>query len=460
MSTVSHKSTNAFLGQLKESMAEGNAPPVFLIYGEEVLYKSVLNRILDILVPGDKRSFMYEPFDGLNENVAGALRSVNTYALLQGRKVVSLLDSRIFYSKQDTAIFLEKAQEAYKRGEFRKAAGAVTSLLGMLNLTIDDMSDRAVRSKLGFAKNNVNDGEWFDVILDYCRDRQLSPGGTPRRRLFKLIQEKGQVIDCSVPRGERQAEKAEQEAVLRAQLDAVLKNSQKTMPRAAFALMLDMIGFEPRIFANNIAKLVDYVGQRTEITPHDVETLLQRTRQDPIYSFTNALTDVDTEKTFIFMRSLLRDNFHPLQILAALANHLRKLLVIRDFLDHTAGISFNAATPFNFFRGNIMPQVKQHDQALNKKLEAWQERESLVVAGKKGKKKKKKISTDLLIAPNPNNPYPVYKLFQKAHSISMEHIVSSLTYVRDADVMLKSSRQQPEAILDWAVIRIINLFKH
>ncbi|MBW1892049.1 MAG: hypothetical protein JRI93_16350, partial [Deltaproteobacteria bacterium] len=52
MSTVSHKSTNAFLGQLKESMAEGNAPPVFLIYGEEVLYKSVLNRILDILVPG------------------------------------------------------------------------------------------------------------------------------------------------------------------------------------------------------------------------------------------------------------------------------------------------------------------------------------------------------------------------------------------------------------------------
>ena len=115
-------------------MADKAAPSVFLIYGEEVLYKSVLDGILDILVPGEQRSFMYEPFEGVNENVADALRSVNTFALLQGIKVVALLDSRIFYSKQDTAKLLEKAHAAHKRREYRKAAGAVMSLLGMLNI--------------------------------------------------------------------------------------------------------------------------------------------------------------------------------------------------------------------------------------------------------------------------------------------------------------------------------------
>ena len=57
-----------------------------------------------------------------------------------------------------------------------------------------------------------------------------------RKRLFKLIQEKGHVIDCTVPRGERQADKAEQEAVLYNRLTAVLKRERKTMSPPAFAL--------------------------------------------------------------------------------------------------------------------------------------------------------------------------------------------------------------------------------
>ncbi len=488
MPTISHKDLENFLADLKKAVADKTAPSVFLIHGEEVLYKSVLDGILDILVPGEQRSFMYEPFEGLNENVVNALRSVNTFALLQGRKVVALLDSRIFYSKQDTAKLLEKAHAAHKRREYRKAAGAVMTLLGMLNISLDDLSDSTMRSRLGFEKSIVADGEWFDALIAYCRDRQISPGGgtdavgtlmqaidngfpenhylvittdivDKRKRLFKFIQEKGQVIDCTVPKGERQADKVEQEAVLYNRLIVVLKKERKTMSRPAFALMVDMTGFDPRTFSNNLAKLVDYVGAREEIAPHDVETLLERTRQDPIYSFTNALTDADAEKALFFMRSLLGNNFHPLQIVAAAANHLRKLMVIRDFLDHVAGNSFSAATSFNLFRSNIMPQVKQHDQDVKKELEDWQEQGASDNVENKRKKKTKKKVTDVLIAPNPNSPYPVYKLFQKAHNISRRRIVGSMTFLRDADGMLKSSRQQPKIIIEWAVIRILNLLK-
>lgn len=466
-------------------LAEGNAPRVFLIYGEEVLYKAVLESILDILVPAEQRSFLYEPFEGMNENVNNALRSVNTFALLEGVKVVGLLDSRIFYSKQDTSKLLEKAHAAHKRREYRQAAGAVMSLLGMLNVSLSELADSAVRSSLKFEQSSVADGGWFDDLIAYCRDKQLAPGGTAdaagtlmqaiengfpqnhylvittdvvdkRKRLFKLIQENGQVIDCSVPRGERQADKAEQEAVLYKQMVDVLKKENKTMSRPAFAMMTDMTGFDPRTFSNSMAKLVDYVGPRKEITPQDVEALLKRTRQDPIYSFTNALTDADADNTLFFMRSLLDNNFHPLQMIAAVANHLRKLVVIREFLDHSPGSLFNASTSFNLFRSNIMPQVKQHDEALKTELAEWQ---ASVSTKKKGKKKTKKNIADVLIAPNPNNPYPVYKLFQKAHGIAGDRMVSAMGLLGEADSRLKSSRQPPEDILEWTIIRILGLFK-
>jgi len=481
MPSVSHKNIEEFLTRFEKMLEEGTAPSTFLIYGEEALYKSVLERVLEILVPGENRNFMYEPFEGLNENVGEALRSVNTYALLQGRKVVSLLDSRIFYSKQDTAKFLEKAHAAHARGEFGKAAGTVMSLLGMLNLSMDDMAEKGGRAKLGFEKSAVDDGEWLDELIAFSREHRLAPGqgsdpaavfidamknGLPgnhflivttdtvdkRKRLFKCFLEMGQVIDCSVPKGDRKADRTEQEAVLRGLLDAVLEAEGKTMSRQAFATMVELTGFDPRTFSNDLAKLVDYVGARREIGPQDVEALLRRTRSDPIYSFTNALTDADAEQAFFYMRSLLGADYHPLQILAALANHLRKLLVIRDFLDNAAGVSYDAAMPFNFFRSNVMPRVEQHDQMLKTRLESW--REQLSPGGRK-----KKMSTDLLIAPNPRNAFPVYKLFQKAHGITLEGIVRSLAYVREADGMLKSSRQSAEAILDWAVVRISTLFR-
>jgi DNA polymerase-3 subunit delta len=437
------------------------------------------------LVPGEQRNFLYEPFEGMNENVINALRSVNTFALLQGVKVVGLLDSRIFYSNQDTTKLLEKAHAAHKRREYRHAAGVVMSLLGMLNVKIDDLADRTVRSSLGFAQSNVDDGEWFDELIDYCRDKQIAPGGTAdaagavieaiengfpqnhhllittdvvdkRKRLFKLIREKGQVIDCSVPRGERQADKAEQEAVLYKQMVDVLKKEHKTMSRPAFAMIKDMTGFDPRTFSSNISKLVDYVGAREEITPQDVEALLKRTRQDPIYSFTNALTDMDAENALFFMRSMLENNFHPLQMVAAVANHLRKLIVIREFLDQSAGRLFNASTSFNSFRSNVMPQVKQYDEALKNDLADWQ---ALISVKKKGKKRAKKNVTDLLIAPNPNNPYPVYKRFQKALSIRGDRLITSMGLLGEADSRMKSSRQPPELILEWTVIKILDLFK-
>ena len=78
-------------------------------------------------------------------------------------------------------------------------------------------------------------------------------------------------------------------------------------------MLHEMTGFDLRTFSGNLEKLVDYVGARQEITAADVEAVLNRTRQDPIYELTGALADRNPEQALFFLDSLLADGMFSLQ---------------------------------------------------------------------------------------------------------------------------------------------------
>jgi len=233
---------------LKDRKA-GNFEPVYLIYGQELLYKDSLEALLDALIPANKRSLNYEPVEGTNDNIKGAIERSNTYSLLSGTKVVAICDSKIFYSKQDQGRLLEKAKEAYDKEDIKKAAKYLLSLMGLLNLSYDDVStaDRSKTIKLDL--DRFGDDEWIEKILKFCMENSLSipseednsallkkavekgfPKGNhliittdmvdKRRKLFKTIREHGMIIDCSVPKGDRRADRMAQEAVLSERTDS------------------------------------------------------------------------------------------------------------------------------------------------------------------------------------------------------------------------------------------------
>jgi len=47
----------------------GDFAPVYLIYGQELLYKNSLDSLLDAIIPANKRSLSYEPVEDTNENI-------------------------------------------------------------------------------------------------------------------------------------------------------------------------------------------------------------------------------------------------------------------------------------------------------------------------------------------------------------------------------------------------------
>jgi DNA polymerase-3 subunit delta len=218
-----------------------------------------------------------------------------------------------------------------------------------------------------------------------------------------------------------------------------------------------MTGFDLRTFSSNLEKLINYVGERESITVEDVETVLKRTKKDPIYDLTNAVADTHTQRALFYLNSLLSAEFHPLQILAAITNQIRKLLLVKDFVQSPHGSAWHTGCPYNQFRDNVMPAIVAYDKDLIQLVEQW---DKSISAGadsadrKPAKKSKKKAMTDLLVAKNPKNSYPVYQVLLKSERFTKRNLCGALEALSETDQMLKSSRQDPKLILEKLIMRI------
>lgn len=485
MPEINYKELNKHLRTVKKE----NFSPVCLIYGEELLCKRAFDALLDVLIPASERSVNYEPVD--NDNVYEAIERVNTFSLLAGTKVVSLCNSQIFYSKQNESTFLEKAKTAYDGKDMKKAAKFIASLLGILSLSIDDVSDNASRTNnLTLDLDEFGDDKWIDEIIAFCVDNRISAAavkdnagdlqqavengfpegnhliittdmGDKRRKLFKVISEKGMIINCSVPKGSRMADRKEQEMVMGDRMREILSQSGKTMDRNAYQAMYEMTGFDLRTFCNNLEKLVSYVGTRKKITMGDVEAVLKRTKQDPIYELTNAVSDRNTQDALFFINSLLSAGFFPLQILGAITNQIRKVILAKGFTESPQGKVWKPKCQYNQFQNSVMPAIRKYDGMLSNLLAEWNQTLSSKSDGetdggkkkKKGKKKSKAPATELLIAKSPS-PYPVYLMMLKSERFTKEELFDAVARLSEADLRLKTSAQNPKLVLESVVLHI------
>jgi DNA polymerase-3 subunit delta len=487
MPEINYKSLNKHLDEGKSKAFA----PVYLIYGEELLCKNALNALVDKIIPASTRSLNYEPMDGREANIFDVIERVNTFSLLSGEKIVALCDSRIFDSKADEKGLVDKAKDAHDQNDLPKAAKYLVSLLGLLNLTLDDIDRVNGRDALKLDVDKLDDdAQWLDRIVGYCREKGVSIGsgsddagalqravekGFPpenhliitmdgvdkRRSLYKIILEKGVIVDCSVPKGERKAAKIAQEDTLRDRMKTILARHDKTMAADAYSAMIEMTGFDLHTISNNVLKLISYVGGRKQITVHDVETALHRTKKDPIYELTNAVSDRSVEKALFFLDSLLSSGHHPLQILAAVVNQMRRLLVVKGFSEYAGGGVWRTGTSYPRFSRHTMPEIEKYDDLLLNRLDEWNRRtanaepnEAGSDTSRKKKKKSGKSASDLLVARDPKNSYPVYQTLLKSEKFTKDDLYGALECLKKSDRLLKSSSQHPKLVLEKAILDI------
>jgi len=485
MPVISHKELEKHLKD------RGDDPffPVYLIYGEDLLTKGAFDALLNALLPVSERSINYEPLDGTHENIHEVIGRANTFSLLPGTKVIALRESRIFYARQDKDQLLDNAKKAFEDDNIKKAAGHLLSLMGIFNLSFEDMDKTGRKKSLGTGNASGAEDEWLDQIIAYCRQHDLAvPGarddcrilqkavekGFPknnhliittdtvdkRRGLFKSLSSKGMVVDCSVPKGARRADQIAQESVLVEKMNSILAEGGKTMDQATYLALYEMTGFDLRTFCNNLEKLISWVGDRVEITIKDVGSVLQRTKRDPIYELTNALADRRADSALFFLDSILSSGIHPLQVLTALVNQVRKLLLAKGFVKSPQGKDWQSTCPYSYFQNKIVPAIVEYDRKLMDQLDKWQTMlnaeaiSQTTGSPKKSKKTKSKATTDLLIAKNPKNPYPIYLLLKKSDGFSQDKLISAVEVLAEADKKLKTSSQSPKLVLEKAILSV------
>lgn len=487
MPEINHQLLSKYLKDITADSQKSFAP-VYLLFGEEMLVKTAYGELLDALLPEENRQANYDPMEGASEHVYDAIERVNTFSLMPGTKVVALLESRIFHATQNKMRLLENSKNAYDDDNKSKAVKYFLSLMGNLNLSFEDVDPANRRKTFAFAADVMKSDAWIDDLVEYCHQNQLEipeasdhagalqkaiKKGFPsnnhliittemvdkRLGLYKALKDQGMVIDCAVPSGDRRADRMAQEDVLRKKMTEILSPVNKKMDNRAYAALLDMTGFDLRTFCGNLEKLVDYVGQRDVITIQDVTSVLKRTKQDPIYDLTNAIADRQVSEALFFMNSLLTAGFHPLQILAAIVNQIRRLILAKDYTGSPQAKGWHAGVSYNVFQQKVMPSILEYDQSVRQAIEKWEQvgikTETATSDAARGKgKKKKKIQTDLILARNPKNGYPVYQLLKKSAHFTRNELIAAVDLLNETDVQLKTSRQDPKFILDRLVLKL------
>lgn len=479
MTEFDYRSVDRYLETLQPGAApkrRGAPAPVYLIFGEELLRNQALQKLLEALLPS---RWNYEPVDGSEGDVRDAVEKVNTFSLLPGRKVVALHEPRLFDSGADIQPLIEKARKAFKEQKPAQASAGLLGVLARLQLTLEDTAEANWKSAL---PADGEDTAWLDEVAEYSRRKYKSvpeapdaeailcnaiekgfPAGNSliitsdavdrRRKLYKIVRERGVIIDCSVPRGERKAEKQAQQAVVRETLERTLASCNKQLGPGAFELLYGMTGFDLHTVVNNLEKLIDYVGERSLITCEDIETALKRTRKDPVFALTNAVAERRLDEALFYTESLLSDGDHPLQpeqILVAIVNQVRKLLRIKDFLAGPHGGLWVPGCPYGRFKETVLPAAEELDRSLAQHLQDLGQAAHTAAGGKAARRTK----TDLFIVKNPKNPYPVYQQFLAADRFTLDALLEAFEHLTAADRRIKSAAEDKKKVLEEVLMRI------
>jgi DNA polymerase-3 subunit delta len=228
-------------------------------------------------------------------------------------------------SNQDEALkILSRVREALNTvGLF--GGGDKLVWLKSTELLADNPTTRteAVKDSLAKLGDLLKGGLGEGVVL------LISAIGCDRRKsLYKTLEKIGEVqFFEALEEGKGDADE-DIEAFIRAKLRA----DAKTMNPEAIQTFRDLVAPSLREIANELEKLITYVGKRNEILPGDVRAICSASRQAVIWELTDALGARRTAQAIAALENLLDSGDQPIGILMMLVAQFRLMLLARDLM--------------------------------------------------------------------------------------------------------------------------------
>jgi DNA polymerase-3 subunit delta len=206
------------------------------------------------------------------------------------------------------------------------------SLLGGMRIAIVEDADDFITKYRAQLEGYCSDPATSGCLILLC---DSMPRNT---RLYKIINEHGEVVTCEPPKG-------------RAVSTWISQRSQSTygkqMREPAAARLREHLGDAPGVLDAELAKLSAYVGQRTEITADDVDRITGNHREETVFAVTDAIASGDVSAALHNWEQVLAtDRGAPGKAIGGLAWAVRRLLEARRELDEGVNVRALAARLF------------------------------------------------------------------------------------------------------------------
>ncbi len=432
------------INKVVKAINQGKPVQIYLIVGERFLGRQAADKLCAALIPeaGEQQNIITR-IDGDEEDPLKTLALLKSFSLFANRQIFVVTGSRLFQSKETARAVWNRAVKAKQNNDMERAARILQQFAALGGLTIEELTAAAAeewRQLFGFPKPN-EDLNWLAALAATGADDQSRrksgaadktaaqymeavtagiPAGNvlilmasevdKRKKLFKFIKEHGVIIDLTVGSGPAKAARDSQEVVLRELIQQTLAGLGKKMAPRLVNILMERVGFHPVAVVRETEKLALYVDDAEAITINDLDILCARTREDAVYEFTEAFGRADLRQSLLLCARMIENGTHPLALIAALRNYLRKLLVVRSFIDAPQP-TFVPGMTYGVFQKGYLPEFKE-------------------------------LRADWL-AELPKHPYALFMMFEKASQMAITDLIRWRQELLNTEFSLKSSCLPP-----------------
>jgi len=262
---------------LVKSVREGDIAPVYLFYGDEVfLHARAVEMLRGALLTPAAAAFDCDVLDGEESEPAAVVRAAETAPVLGTRRLVIV---------RHAPGFSDQPGKSGERGDVRALEAYLENPAGSTCLVL------------------------------------VHPGPVDRRRrLFRLVAEKGRAVDFT-PLSDADR--------LRWVAKRVREAGKTAAPPALRRLVVSSTGGLAGL-EQDLNKVLCYVGERPGISEDDVAALVIPPAEETVFAVIDALGEGKARPALEGLAALLRAGEEPLRLLGMLARQFRIILAAGD----------------------------------------------------------------------------------------------------------------------------------
>lgn len=288
---------------LEKSLDRNVISPVYLFYGEETYLRDKVIERFKTLVPSEVRDFNLDIVDGRECSVDEILSMANTLPFMSERRITIIRNADFFKTRRKS-----KSEKEAGTGEGNSETESGVSEEGGEEDKLSPFDDALIAYL-----ENPPDTTCLVFVTDSAEKR---------RKTYKLIAKKGQVVEFLPLKGRELNEWVSRRA----------RQLGKVAEPAAVAILITAVGNNLQQLNSELAKLTCY-SHTEKISAADVELMVSRTAELNIFELVDAIGERNYKKAVRMTREMVFQGEPVFRLLFMIARQFRLIVKTKSMLD-------------------------------------------------------------------------------------------------------------------------------